>query len=63
MRFRYYLLRRLLMMFLVLIGILIITFIISHIVPSDPARLWAGSRATQAQVEQTRIELGLDKPL
>ena len=63
MRFRYYLLRRLLMMFLVLVGILIITFIISHIVPSDPARLWAGSRATQAQVEQTRIELGLDKPL
>jgi peptide/nickel transport system permease protein len=51
------------MMLLVLLGILIITFLVSHVVPSDPARLWAGSRATKEQVEQTRVELGLDKPL
>jgi len=50
-------------MLLVLVGILIITFLISHLVPSDPARLWAGSRATKGQLEQTRAELGLDKPL
>lgn len=63
MKFRYYLLKRFLLMVLVLMGILTITFVISNVVPSDPARLWAGSRAKPEQIEQTRVKLGLDKPL
>jgi peptide/nickel transport system permease protein len=60
MRFRYYMLRRLIGIFLVIMGVTLITFFTIHFVPSDPARLWAGSRATREQVEQTRLQLGLD---
>jgi peptide/nickel transport system permease protein len=63
MRFRDYMLRRLLGIFLVLIGVTLITFFTIHLVPSDPARLWAGSRATREQIEQARHQLGLDQPL
>jgi peptide/nickel transport system permease protein len=63
MRFRYYMLRRLIGIFLVIMGVTLITFFTIHLVPSDPARLWAGSRATREQVEQTRLQLGLDQPL
>ena len=43
--------RRLLLMLLVLFGISVITFALSRLVPGDPARLLAGPRARQEQVE------------
>jgi len=40
-----------------------LTFIMSRLIPADPARLAAGLQAGPAQVEEVRRELGLDLPL
>ncbi|MEE3651572.1 MULTISPECIES: ABC transporter permease [unclassified Brenneria] len=48
---------------LVVAGVCVITFIISHLIPGDPARLLAGDRASDAMVEHIRRQLGLDQPL
>jgi peptide/nickel transport system permease protein len=58
-----YILRRLLLCFIVLFGVIVIIFTITRVVPSDPAAKWAGTRATPEQIEAARIELGLDKPI
>jgi len=58
-----FLAKRLALLVLVLLGATVITFVISHAVPSDPARMWAGPRAGPTQLEQARRELGLDQPL
>lgn len=44
-------------------GVIAITFVISHIIPADPAALVAGERATQEQIEALRRQLGFDQPL
>jgi peptide/nickel transport system permease protein len=41
----------------------VITFIISHLIPGDPARLLAGDRASDEIVRHIRQQLGLDLPL
>lgn len=46
-----------------LLGLLAITFTISHIIPADPVALVAGDIATPEQVEALRVKLGFDKPL
>ena len=46
-----------------LLGLLVLTFIISHVAPGDPARLAAGTDATQEMVDLIRKERGLDQPL
>lgn len=56
-----YILRRIALSLIVLIGVILITFIITRVVPSDPAAKWAGARATPEQVAAARIELGLDR--
>jgi peptide/nickel transport system permease protein len=58
-----YLARRLTHVVLVLIGVSIITFLILHALPHDPARQVAGRTASPAQVEEVRHQLGLDQPL
>ena len=55
--------RRLLFLIPTLLGITMITFFISHVVPGDPARLIAGLEAKEEAVERIRQELGLDKPV
>ncbi len=44
-------------------GLLLVTFIIGRVVPIDPVLAIVGERASQAQIEATRVALGLDKPL
>lgn len=58
-----FLTRRLLLGILTLFGVILITFILVRVVPSDPAAQWVGGRATPKQVEAAREELGLDKPI
>ncbi|MGQ9600466.1 MAG: ABC transporter permease [Anaerolineae bacterium] len=58
-----YVVQRLMWMFVSLIGISLITFIVSHMVPADPIRAIAGLRAKGEQVEELRRRYGLDKPL
>ncbi len=47
----------------VVAGVCIITFIISHLIPGDPACLLAGDRASDEIVQGIRQQLGLDQPL
>jgi peptide/nickel transport system permease protein len=60
---RYYILRRVLLFIPVLIGLSIITFTISHMVPGDPVGLAAGPGATPDQLDSLRRAYGMDKPL
>lgn len=46
-----------------LLGIILFTFILFHVMPADPARIILGPNADERQVEMLRKELGLDKPL
>jgi dipeptide transport system permease protein len=46
-----------------LVGVVIITFLLTRALPGDPAAYFAGGAATQEAVEQVRVQLGLDKPL
>jgi len=62
-KLRYYVLRRVLLFIPVLIGLSVITFIISHLVPGDPVGLAAGPGATPQQLEALRQAYGMDKPL
>ena len=58
-----YLLRRLALAVFVILGVLLITFVVSRVVPGDPARLYVGSRASPEALKLARAELGLDDPL
>ena len=55
--------KRLFGLVLVVFGVSLITFSISHLIPGDPARLIAGDRASDALVAGIRHQLGLDLPL
>jgi ABC-type dipeptide/oligopeptide/nickel transport system permease component len=58
-----YIVKRLALLTVTLLGVLTLTFFVSHVVPGDPARLAAGVRARPEQVEALRTRLGLDRPL
>lgn len=55
--------RRLIWLAVSLLGISLITFVISHMVPADPIRAAAGPNARQEQVESLRRDYGMDRPL
>ncbi len=55
--------RRLVLGIVVVFGVLVVTFIISRLIPGDPARLMAGEHATRETVQHMRHVLGLDRPL
>ena len=46
-----------------LIGVVIITFLLTRALPGDPAAYFAGPSATKEAIEQIRTKLGLDQPL
>ena len=58
-----YVARRLVLAVFVMLGVLMITFAVSRVVPGDPARLYLGARASEEAIEQVRDELGLNDPL
>ncbi|MDR7426109.1 MAG: ABC transporter permease [Armatimonadota bacterium] len=58
-----YIARRLALMVLVVFGVLVITFIVSHVIPADPVLAILGGNAPAEKVDALRRELGLDKPL
>jgi peptide/nickel transport system permease protein len=43
--------------------VLTVTFLVSHTLPSDPARAMAGPQARPADVARIRAQLGFDRPL
>ena len=58
-----YLLRRLALSILVLLGVMMVTFVVSRLIPGDPARLYLGPRASPEKIEEVREQLGLNDPL
>jgi peptide/nickel transport system permease protein len=58
-----YILRRLMAMLITVFVTSIIIFVMSEVVPVDPARSILGAYTTPENVEQLRIKMGLDRPL
>lgn len=56
-------LKRLAMAIPSLIGVAIVTFLLTRALPGDPAAYFAGPAATPEAVQEVRVKLGLDKPL
>ena len=46
-----------------LLGVVLITFVMTRLLPGDPAAYFAGPAATADSIEQMRHQLGLDRPL
>jgi len=58
-----YIIRRLIGAIPVIIGVIVVVFILTTIVPGDPARLMVGQRGNPETIAKIRHEMGLDKPL
>ncbi len=56
------LLERLLTLVLKLFGMAVILFVVTQVLPADPAAVAAGTDARPEQIEKIRAELGLDRP-
>jgi peptide/nickel transport system permease protein len=57
------LLRRLLRAIPIILIVAVLTFMLMHLLPGDPAAVIAGSDASVEAVDRIRVQLGLDKPL
>jgi len=58
-----YILRRLALAAVTLAGVVVAVFIMTHLLPSDPAALRAGPLASEELIAQYRREMRLDQPL
>ena len=58
-----YLVQRLLLVVLVLLGVSLLVFVVTRLTPGDPARVLLGPRATDEQVAKLRVAYGLDQPI
>ena len=56
-------LKRLLLAAPSLLGVVVVTFLLTRALPGDPAAYFAGPAATKEAIEQVRVKLGLDKSL
>jgi peptide/nickel transport system permease protein len=58
-----YTIGRLLQMIPIVLGITVLTFLLIHLIPGDPARVILGIKATPEAIEAMTKRMGLDKPL
>ncbi|HEY7749385.1 MAG TPA: ABC transporter permease [Aestuariivirgaceae bacterium] len=58
-----YLARRILASLAILLGVSIVTFCLTYMIPADPVAMIAGRTSTPGIREQIRSQLGLDRPL
>ncbi len=58
-----YIIRRLLLVFPVVLGVSLLVFFMIHLIPGDPVTLMLGESAQSADIETLRKELQLDQPL
>jgi peptide/nickel transport system permease protein len=56
-------LRRLAVVPIMLVGVSLVTFVVTRVIPADPARVAAGLNAPESQVERLRDEMGLNQPI
>ncbi len=55
--------RRIALAIIVVLGVIVVTFVVAHVIPGDPAATWAGPHASAAQIARARRFLGLNRPL
>lgn len=55
--------KRLVQLFPVVLGVVVITFFFTHVAVQNPCAIWAGPHATQDQIQQCIVRFGLNKPL
>ena len=58
-----YVARRLILLIPVVIGVTLITFTVSHVIPANPARAWAGQKAPPEVVKKIAEKYHLNDPL
>ncbi len=58
-----YVLHRLALALLTLVGVTVVIFLLIRLIPGDPARIIAGLLASDDEVRRLRVELGLTQPL
>lgn len=63
MKLAFYILRRLCLMLIVMLGVATIVFFITHVIPADPVGAILGGNAPLETVDKLRHQLGLDQPL
>src|SRR5262249_31101233 len=56
-------LKRLLFALPSLVGVVIVTFLLTRALPGDPPAYFAGPAPTKEAIEQMRVKLGFDRPL
>ncbi|HNX30486.1 MAG TPA: ABC transporter permease [Holophaga sp.] len=63
MKLAFYILRRLFLMLIVMLGVATIVFFITHVIPADPVGAILGGNAPLETVDKLRHQLGLDQSL
>lgn len=58
-----YIVKRVILLVFIVVGVVIITFVITRVIPARPELLWAGSHPTPEQIEKARKQLRLDEPI
>lgn len=58
-----FLARRLVLALITLVGVVVAVFLLTHMLPSNPAALRAGPLASAERIAQLEREMGLDQPL
>jgi len=58
-----FIIKRLILGFMVLAGVVVSVFLLFHVLPGDPVRIGFGQRADSVMIAAAKAELGLDKPL
>ncbi|GHT70559.1 peptide ABC transporter permease [Spirochaetia bacterium] len=58
-----YIVKRILLIFPVIIGLTLFIYLVLSLAPGDPVTLIMGQDATQEQLQAKRVELGMDKPV
>lgn len=59
----FYVIRRLFQAVGVLLGVVLLTFVLAHVIPGGPARSALGTRATPAQIASFNLANGYDLPI
>ncbi|MEM6678621.1 MAG: ABC transporter permease [Pseudomonadota bacterium] len=54
---------RLIWFFPTVLGLMVLTFSISHVIPADPVAFFAGENATPEQIAELRARYGFDQPM
>ncbi len=58
-----YILYRVILSLVVIFFVITIVFFVSHVIPSNPAALWAGAHPTPEEIERAKEELHLNDPV